>query len=278
MNVFTHPEYIKDQLRRAKRIQRIGLLCVVLSFFLSFGFGFNYLLVYLAYPFLIAGFPMWTIGRSNARRLALTPRPETLLNNELKGLNNKYSLHHYVNVNGRVIEHLLITPAAAIVIHLSDAVGPIFCNGGSKGDAWRSQSNLLDRLTGAKPSIGNPTRTLDQGTAIVRDLLAQNGKPNVSVKGVVAFTRNPDIEVDGCSYPAVPLNEIKQTVRDLQFDMGLGGSREDTTSDINSLLTSDDRRRLNATLSPQMPAVAPKAQGSRQNELPKARRGAPSRR
>ena len=53
----------------------------------------------------------------------------------------------------------------------------------------------------------------------------QSGKTKVVVEGLIVFTRNPDINVEECDYEAIPLNELRQTVRGLQYDVG--GERTD---------------------------------------------------
>ena len=74
------------------------------------------------------------------------------------------------------------------------------------------------------------------------------------VKGVALFTRNPEITLSGCSYGAAPLNEMRDAVRDLEQDMG--ADREEGLV-VNTILTSDDRKRLNNILAPvSVPASA----------------------
>lgn len=255
MNTFLHEDYLKAQLRRAKRFQIAGTLCVVLSFLMSISAGQSYVLVYLAYPFLLVGFPLWTIGRNTQRRLNSTPRVDQMLNNELKGLSNKYSLHHFATAGGKVINHLLVTPVGLVIMETRDTVGLVTCKGTAKGDKWRTRITLFERVTAAKQDIGNPSRDLELSRQAAVQLLEGTGKGKVPVKGLVVFTRNPDLHVDGCSIPAVPLNELKQTVKELQYDMG--GERGEGGS-VETMLTSDDRRRLNSLLAPSAAPVPPK--------------------
>src|SRR5437870_7139149 len=100
MNVFTNESYITDQVQRAARLRRIGIAALIISLSIStipllLGLTVPPLLLLLAYPFLLVGFPLMTMGNNQARRLRTTPRADRLLNEQLKGLGNKYSLHHY---------------------------------------------------------------------------------------------------------------------------------------------------------------------------------------
>lgn len=262
MNVVTHEEYWKTLVKKASRTQRIGMICILVSFLISLVGSFTsaYFLVYLAYPFLIIGLPFWAMGRNNQKRMANTPRADHQLNAELKGLNNKYSLHHFARQGEQVIEHMLITPSGVIVIQTSDAIGPVSCTGSEKGDRWKSQSNLIDKFTGVKPAIGNPSASLSASIQAVQQLLSASGKPDVPVKGLIVFTRNPELELQSCSFPAIPLNETKETVKELQYDMD---AARESGLDISAILTSEDRRKLNIALGPQPSSVAPKAAPAR---------------
>jgi hypothetical protein len=252
MNIYIHQDYAKEQSRRAGRLIAIGMVLIVISFVISFGsfLGPNFsFLIFLAYPFLLIGFPIWQMGRSTQRRLANSPRPDTLLNAELKGLNNKYSLHHYIKYGETWIHHLLVTPSGLVVMYSSDTNGPVSCKGTDKGDRWKAPTNLLDRLTGLKPQVGNPTQELLPAVAAAREILEKVGKPEVPVSGLVLFTRNPDVQIDGCTYQGVPMNEAKLEIRDLQQSMD--SEREGDTG-VATILTADDRRRLNTFLAPEV--------------------------
>jgi hypothetical protein len=258
MNIYIHEDLMKEKASRAKRFQTIGMILIVISFIMSFGSfsGTNTYLIFLAYPFLLVGFPLWTVGRSAQRRLSASPRPDVLLNAELRGLNNKYSLHHYIKYGETWIHHLLITPDGVIVMNSNDAVGPVTCTGSAKGDRWKSPTNIIDRMTGLKPPVGNPTQELSEAVAAATEILGKVGKPDVPVKGLVLFTRNPQTQINGCSFQGVPIDEAKQTLREMQQEMAEG--REDER-DVKTLLTSDDRRRLNTFLAPEtvkLPASA----------------------
>jgi hypothetical protein len=252
MNIFIHQDYLKEQLARIKRSQRIGTILVVISVFVSIAsftaIQYNFLL-FVVYPPALIGLTLWQLSKSSQRNLERAPRADALLNAELKGLNNKYSLHHYIKYGETWIHHLLITPEGAIVMVSNDTVGPVTCSGGPKGDRWKSPTNLLDRWSGLKPPVGNPSQELAASVAATHELLGKVGKPEVPVKGLVLFTRNPDIQIDGCSFQGVPMNEGKLAIREVQQEFE--SEREDR-SDIKTILTSDDRRRLNTFLAPEV--------------------------
>jgi hypothetical protein len=254
MNIFIHQGYLDERQQKARRQQMIGFLCIAASFVLSF-LSFNAstsFFIFLAYPFLLVGFPVWSMGRATLRRLNSMPRTDTLLNAEVKGYNNKYSLHHYAKVGDTWIQHMLVTPVGLIVMVGSDAMGPVTCTGGDKGDSWKAPTNLLDRIAGTKPPIGNPSLEVDAAVAAARRLLSELSKADVPVRGLVMFARNPAVTVENCSYQGVPLNEVKMELKDMEAAMGPEPGEQPA---VGQILTADDRRRLDKYLAPQTLSV-----------------------
>jgi hypothetical protein len=196
------------------------------------------------------------MGRTAQRRLKSMARPDVLLNAELKALSDKYALHHYAPYSDGVLDHLLITPAGLIAIVTSDVPGPVSCRPVKDEDRWYSPTVFLDRLTGLKPAIGNPSKKVNSQLELAGALLKKVVGADIPVKGLVVFTRNPDLELEGCTHAAVPLSELRLAVKLLQEEMTDEGEGVDGRT---RLLTSDQRRRLNTALSPQISPVVPKA-------------------
>ena len=122
------------------------------------------------------GFPIWSSANAADTRLKNAPRTDWIINDELRGLNNKYSLHHYPRVGDLdtgADDHAVGTNR----IRFERGCGPVGCKASTKGEYLEVADKLVDRMTGTKPSIGNPTVELDAMVAAARDLLAQIGKP-----------------------------------------------------------------------------------------------------
>ncbi len=256
MNVFTHAGSFSEDARKARRLWLAGLASIFISFLLSMLNGLHPVLIFVAYPFLLIGLPLWTMGRAGQRRLKSVPRPEILLNAELKALSDKYSLHHYAPFVGGVLDHLLVTPAGLIAIVTSDVPGPVTCKPVNGADRWYSPSGILDRITGVKPAIGDPSSKVTAQLELATALLNKQVGADVPVKGLVVFTQNPDLELEGCMHAAVPISELRLAVKLLQDEMSDEGADGEGRS---RALNSDQRRRLNVALSPQVAPVVPKA-------------------
>jgi hypothetical protein len=224
-----------------------GLLAIIGSVFCSIFFPVYTALVFFAYPLLFIGLPLWTIGRNRQRQLVNAPKIKEMITSELKGLSDKYSLHHGAKVGGRKIDHLLVTPSGVVVMTANEATGPVTCTTDRKGDRWQTRLTLMDRFSGTRQPIGNPSLELDAATSTVKGLLATHDKEDVPVRGLVVFVANPEIEIDASSYPAVPLNELRLAVRELQTIMA---EEREEGLDAERLLTSEDRKRLNTALGP----------------------------
>src|SRR5262245_20254282 len=125
MNVFTNEDHFKTQLADARRLQLIGIACIVGFVVATCGLQFlltsvppqlQIVFIMLGYVFILLGFPLWTIGSNRIKLLNLKPRADTLITEQLKGLSNKYTLHNYVPTENGVIKHLLVGPGGLIVI------------------------------------------------------------------------------------------------------------------------------------------------------------------
>jgi len=249
MNIYTNNSYHDQQLLRAKRLRTYGILAVIASFAMSILASYNVLLIYVAYPLLLIGFPMWTYARSLQRRLTQFPKADKVLDAELKGLSNKYTIYHYATIGTRTVKHVLVMPSGLLVMESSDAAGNVRCAAKGGQDRWQNKSGWIDRMSGMNPAVGNPTRELSASVDSVRALLSEVGKPSVPVMGLVIFTRNPEV-VDDCSVDGLPANELKETVRGILYE--LGGEKIEG-GEVDRILTSDDRRRIHALLAPSFP-------------------------
>lgn len=258
---------MKTAKARNRRRQLIGIGLFFISFVLSLLSlsDASQFLIYLAYPFMLVGIVFWTSARNAERKLQSSPGADALINAEMKGLSNKYSLHHHPRVNDVLIPHLFIMPTGVLVMDSNDAAGPVTCTSSGKGDRWKAPTNIIDRITATKPQIGNPSLTLEAMVESARTLLAGIGKPDVPVKGLVIFTQNPDIEINGCSFGAAPVNELRFAIKDLETSMG---EDREGAGDVRTLLTSADRIKINNILAPvSIPASAVKEKPTRPSSV-----------
>lgn len=262
MNIFIHEDFMKGLRSRIRRRQLIGVGLFLIAFVASFAAlsQETQFLIFLAYPLLLIGVVFWFSARNADARLNAV-QADALINGEVKGLSNKYSLHHYPRIGDVWIPHLFIMPAGVLVLDSNDSLGPVTCNGNEKGDHWHAPAgiqariiSLIDKVMGDRPQLDNPSLDLDRMVTAVRAMLDSIGKPQVPVKGLVLFTRNPEIEINGCAYGATPVNELRLALHDLEQSMG---EDREGSPNVRVILTSEDRRKINNILAPvSIPASA----------------------
>ncbi len=115
---------------------------------------------------------------------ARPPRPEQVIEANLKGLNKRSVLYHYHHIPTR---HLLICPQGvfAITTRWHDGTFSV------KGDQWRSKANVLSRFfsTLRMDGIGNPTREAKQAAQHAQALLSPHA-PDVVVQPLILMLSN----------------------------------------------------------------------------------------
>lgn len=248
MNVFTNEAYLKQQKRRATLIQTAGLGAVLLSFILSFFYIETPILIFLAYPALLVGWPLWLWARGRSRYADQALKTAPLVSEEFKGLNNKYTLFHALVIDKVTFDHVLVSPDGILVIEMKEGGALVTCRTTDKGDQWRSKAGPIDRLArfGEEPA-GNPTVQLDAQIATLRAWLAAQGitRTPLPLAGVVAF-RNPatPLDIQSSKYDVLRLNELKAYV--------LEGPPE---AKRTVLLPTDERNRIVAALRGLLPAA-----------------------
>ena len=251
MNVFTNEAYLKQQKLRAMLIQTAGLGMVLVSFILSFFYIDTPALIFLAYPALLIGWPMWLWARGRSRYADMALKTAALVSEEFKGLNNKYALFHGLVIEKLTFDHVLVSPDGILIIEMKEGGGLVTCRTTDKGDQWRMKSGPIDRLArfGEEP-LGNPTLELDAQIATLRAWLAAQGitRSPLPVAGVVAF-RNPatPLNIESSKYDVLRLNELKAYV--------LEGPPE---AKRTVLLPTDERNRVVAALRGLVPAAVEK--------------------
>jgi hypothetical protein len=253
MNVATNENFLKTQKRWAFAIQALGMGLVFLSFLLSFVYITVPALIFVAYPALLIGWPLWLIGRGRSRRWSTAGKVDEAFTNELKGLNNRYALFHHVVLGKTVLDHVLVSPDGVLVVEVKEGGGLVTCKPDKDGaDRWRLKLGIIDRIARVgDESLGNPTLTLDTKIAALREWVAAQGvlSRHLPVAGAVAFY-NPatGLHIEDSKYDVLRLPELKEYV--------LTGPAE-AKRDV--LLPTDERNRLITALRGLMPVVVEKA-------------------
>ena len=97
---------------------------------------------------LLLGIGLSQIGMYYTKKFARKPRPDELIDQALKGLDNKYTLYHYRSP----VSHLLVGPSGVWILEPKDQAGTIkFSNG-----RWKQKGGNLYMKIFAQESLGRP--------------------------------------------------------------------------------------------------------------------------
>jgi hypothetical protein len=200
-------------IRRNKRIGNyttIGSLVILgvglyISFTANSSEGFTWSLVCL-----ILGFLLSQVGIFFGNRWGRSPRPDELLTKELKGLDDKYTLYHYITA----VSHLLVGPAGIWILAPFNQAGTITYD--SEKNRWSQKGGNLYMKLFAQEGLGRPDQEVSTMMADLRKFIAKGGAivglPEAQVALVFV---NPKVEVDAqnAPIPTLALDKLKDYLR-----------------------------------------------------------------
>jgi hypothetical protein len=202
MKVVTNTKLIKRN-SRIGQVTTIGALAILgLGLFITFKMPdkFSYSLVAL-----LAGFFLSQVGMYYGNRWGRSPRPDELINKNMKGLGREYTIYHYTTP----ASHLLVGPAGVWVVMPYHQGGTILYDGKrwrSKGGGFaRSYMRIFGQESMGRPDLESGaeidavkrhlTRLLPEGTALpeIRAvLLFTDPKAELQVENTPIPTMKPD--------------------------------------------------------------------------------------
>ncbi len=208
MRLITNDKLIKRNGSLGKIATIGGLLVLVGGMFVSFRYPSYAGFAWIA---LLVGFALSQIGLYFGNRWGRHPRPDELLNQGLKGLNDQYSFYHYLTPAA----HLLVGPSGLWVIIPYYQVGKIIYEKGR----WRQKGGgFMQRYLRAfaQEGIGRP----DLEAPAETESLAKFFKKRLPDKTIpeattaLVFTNEKaELEVDGAPILTLPLKKLKEAIR-----------------------------------------------------------------
>jgi hypothetical protein len=208
MKIITNEKMIKRNARLGQIATVGGLVVLVGGMVVSFtkpslaGFSWVALLI---------GFTLSQVGIYFGNRWGRHPRPDELLDQGLKGLNDQYSIYHYKTP----VAHLLVGPSGMWVILPYYQVGKIVY----EKLRWRQKGGgFLQRYLRAfgQEGIGRPDleapAELSTITSFVKKRLpdVEIPEPNIAL---VFINEKAELEVENAPILTLPLKELKNTIR-----------------------------------------------------------------
>lgn len=176
MRVVTDKKFIPSRIRESRFLTWGGLLLLVVGWVSSF----NSTWILFSLLALIIGFPLFNSGRYLANRWGARPRPDEVLEDALRGLDQRYTLYNYVQ--GVPVEHFLVSPVGIYVIETRHQMGRFEVHGdpAKDRDRWARVVKspvarfLIWTRSFSEGALGNPSNDLRMKTAQMRKYLAEN--------------------------------------------------------------------------------------------------------
>lgn len=209
MKVYTNQSVIDKNQKLGMRFSIAGLLIL----------GFSFVLIWTqfapyAWPVLIVGMVVSTVGTYYANRWIRPPLAESVLAESMERLSGRYVLFNHTGI----VPHLLLSPKGLIPIKAKRYEGPVQYDAAS--GKWRGKFSFR-RFYGqglTAETLGNPTEEVGELTAQVQAWL-QSTLPDLAeripVEGVALFLA-PKVEMR-VEEPPLALAQA-ETVREIVQD------------------------------------------------------------
>jgi hypothetical protein len=161
---------------------------------------------------LLAGFMMSQVGIYFGNRWGRSPRPDEIINKNLKGMGREYTVYHYVTQ----ASHLLIGPAGAWNLLPLHQGGKITYD----GKRWRTKGGGFARSylrIFGQENIGRPDQEAEaEKKAVVNQLvrILPEGMESPEVRSALLFT-DPKVELDveNAPLPAMTPKDLKEFLK-----------------------------------------------------------------
>jgi hypothetical protein len=209
MKIVTNSKLIKRNAAIGKYSSIVALVVLGLGLFITFKFPdkFSYSMVCL-----LAGFMLSQVGIYFGNRWGRSPRPDEIINKNMKGMGREYTIYHFVTP----ASHLLVGPAGAWTLLPLYQGGKIIYD----GKRWRTKGGGFARSylrIFGQESIGRPDMEAEAEiksvTAHLKRLLPE-GTQIPQVRSALLFTDpKAEIEVENAPLPAMAPKDLKEFLK-----------------------------------------------------------------
>ena len=207
MKIISNEKLIKTRNTAGQVITISSLVVLGLGLYLSFQDN----LISLALLALIVGFILSQIGIFMGNRWGKSPRPDEVISASLKGLDDKYTLYHYMTG----IPHLLIGPVGVWNILPYQQGGTIIFD--QKKNRWKQKGGNIYLKLFAQESLGRPDLDVN---AYLSDFnkylkkLAPDSLGKIEPQTLLLFTNEKVIlQVEDAQQPAIKPEKMKDFFR-----------------------------------------------------------------
>lgn len=209
MKVFSNEKLIKRNNRLGNIFSIGALLTLGVGMYFSIKDQTGQYLV-LTYSCLIFGFIIFQVGNYFMNRWGKSPRPDELITQALKGLDDKYSLYHY----STAVSHLLVGPAGVIALIPYGQNGIISYD--TQKNVWKQRGGNFFLKVFGQEGLGRPNAEAKFTKEELDRYLAKIGANAAEAKtsALLVFTNEKaEINGEGSPIPYVTANKMKEYIR-----------------------------------------------------------------
>lgn len=198
MKIVTNQKLIERN-KKIGQYTSIGSL-VILMAGLYFSFQSTAYSIVIAFSALLLGFILSQVGIYFGTRWGRSPRPDEVITASLKGLEEKYTLYHYLTG----VSHLLVGPAGIWVLIPYAVKGMITYD--EKKERWKHKGGSIYLKIFAQEGLGRPDLDIENDVLEARKYIQKvsEGIPALPVQAALVFI-NDKITVDAANAPAPTL-------------------------------------------------------------------------
>jgi len=221
MRVVRNTGYIKRRKRAAQMMVGAGLLLLLSSWgvYLIRPEIFLFAMVGLAF-----GFIFFNGGMQQMTRWARRPRSDIVIDNQLKSLNDRFTLIHYPDIPGRRPDHILISPAGVLVMTTREAHGRLSV----KGTRWRQRrAPFLSLFSLGGPQLGNPSVENEEQVKAVREFLTAENLTIEPTGAIVFVADNVEVEMEDTPVTILHATELHDHLLETGSEVTVGGRERD---------------------------------------------------
>ena len=162
------------------------------------------------FPIVIVGFFAMQFASYYSSKFGLSPRPDEILSQSLKGLDNKFTLYHYVTPSS----HLLVGPAGLWILLPFHQGGTITFD--QKTGRWKQKGGNLYLKIFGQESLGRPDQQIKASEKDLQKFLDKNFS-NIELpetKTLLVFTSDKAVlDIEDAAAPTLPAKKIKDFFR-----------------------------------------------------------------
>jgi hypothetical protein len=216
MRTISNEKLIKRNGKIGQYTSMASLVILAVGMFYSFKDTQGSYMV-LTFSSLILGFILFQVGNYFLNRWGKSPRPDEIISQSLKGLDDKFTLYHYETD----LPHLLVGPAGIIALLPYSQAGTLSYD--EKKNQWKQRGGNFFLKLFAQEGLGRPIADANDSKELLERYLTKIGVNADQAKGssLLVFT-NDKVTIEGTGSPVayVTAGKLKDYLRKKAKEVG----------------------------------------------------------